>query len=173
MEQQIHLRPALPEDKVKIFDWLTNSDLTREMLGPPTFPEIPVPTWEEFSDDYVDHYFDDTQPLLGRCFIIEYRYLEIGQINYNYIDATEKSTEIDIWLAGSHYTGKGLGIQAIGLICDYLYQNFECKKIYIAPSQRNTRALKAYKKAGFLKTKRLPRNFIPDYRDSIVFVKTT
>ncbi len=171
MDQKIRLRPAGSEDKVKIFNWLTKSDLTREMLGPPKFPDAPIPAWEDFSADYTDHYFDDSQPLLGRCFIIEYEYTEIGQVNYNHIDTIEKSTEIDIWLADSRYAGKGLGIEAVRIFCNYLHQNLGCEKIYIAPSARNTRAIKAYKKAGFSETRNLPYNFIPDYSDSIVLVK--
>lgn len=171
MDQKIRLRPAGPEDKVKIFNWLTKSDLTREMLGPPKFPDAPIPTWEDFSSDYTDHYFDDAQPWLGRCFIIEYQYTEIGQINYNQIDRIEKSTEIDIWLADSRYAGKGWGIEAVRIFCNYLHQTLGCEKIYIAPSKRNTRAIKAYKKAGFSETRNLPHNFIPDYSDSIVLIK--
>ena len=103
------LRPATFQDKRNIYNWLAHSNLTSEMLGQPTYPENPVPTWDEFNEDYSDHYFDGSQPLKGRCFIVIHNGQEIGQINYNEIDTNSKSTEIDIWLADRAFTGKGFG----------------------------------------------------------------
>ncbi len=166
------LRPATLQDKRKIFCWLTSSNLTSEMLGPPNFSDILVPTWNEFNDDYLDHYFDSSQPLKGHCFILIHNGQEIGQINYNEIDTITKSTEIDIWLADRKYTGKGLGTEAIKILCNYLGKMFGCQTIYIAPSRRNSIAIKAYKKAGFVETKNLPENFVPDYVDTVVLVNS-
>jgi len=169
--KRVTLRPATYQDKEKIFQWLAHSNLTSEMLGPPKFPEAPIPTWEEFDTDYVSHYFDNTQPLKGRCFVIEHNGEEIGQINYNEIDEVTKSTEIDIWLADKCFTGKGLGTEAIQILCEYLVKTFDCQTIYIAPSKRNGNAIRAYKKAGFLETTVIPEGFVPDYSDTIVLVK--
>jgi RimJ/RimL family protein N-acetyltransferase len=166
------LRPATLQDKGKIFNWLTNSNLTGEMLGPPNFPEIPIPTWKEFDNDYLDHYFDGSQPFKGQCFIIIYDGQEIGQINYNEIDTASKSTELDIWLADREFTGKGHGTEAIKLLCNYLDKHLECKTFYIAPSRRNPNAIKSYKKAGFVETDIIPDYFTPDYDDTVVMMKT-
>lgn len=166
------LRPATLQDKRSVYNWLAHSNLTCEMLGPPNFPDIAIPTWEEFNKDYSDHYFDGAQPLKGQCFILIYNGQDIGQINHNEIDTTSNSTEIDIWLADRAFTGKGLGTQAIKVLCDYLDKSFDCKTIYIAPSRRNVNAIKAYTKAGFRETGNLPANFIPDYTDTIVLTKT-
>lgn len=53
----ISLRPAAPEDRQSVFEWLCKSDLTLCMLGPPDFPDNPVPEWEEFNRDYQNHFF--------------------------------------------------------------------------------------------------------------------
>lgn len=150
---------------------MTQSDLTREMLGPPNFPDAAIPTWEEFNEDYLDHYFDDSAPLKGRCFILMFEEQEVGQINYNEIDAERKCTEIDIWLAARKYTGKGWGTSAIEWLCDYLLQKFDCKAIFIAPSRRNKMAIKAYTKAGFVELEKIPDNITPDYKDTVVLIK--
>lgn len=165
------LRPATLQDKKKVFHWLAHSNLTNEMLGPPNFPENSIPTWEEFNVDYVDHYFDYSQPLKGQCFIIIHNGQEIGQINYNEIDINTRSTEIDIWLADRKYTRKGLGTEAIKMLCNYLDKSLNCKTIYIAPSKRNINAIKAYYKAGFIETDQFPDNFTPDYIDTVVLIK--
>jgi RimJ/RimL family protein N-acetyltransferase len=166
------LKPATLQDKKSVYDWLADSNLTSEMLGPPNYSDNPIPTWEEFNEDYLDHYFDGSQPLKGQCFILIHNGQQIGQINYNEIDTTTKSTEIDIWLADREYTGKGLGTEAIKILCNYLDKKFDCQTIYIAPSRRNLIAIKAYKKAGFVETKNLPDNFVPDYKDTVVLIKT-
>jgi len=83
--KEITLEPSTPADKIKIYQWLSHSNLTPEMLGEPNFPDNPVPGWEEFDDDYASHYFDGTKPLEGRCFIILKNKEEVGQINYNAI----------------------------------------------------------------------------------------
>jgi RimJ/RimL family protein N-acetyltransferase len=165
------IRPATLPDKKKIFNWLANSDLTSEMLGPPNFSDNPIPTWDEFDKDYLDYFFDGSQPMKGRCFVLEHKGQEIGQINYNEIDTNTKSTEIDIWLSERQFTGKGLGTEAIKALCNYLDKSFDCKTIYIAPSKRNSIAIKSYKKAGFMETDQLPMNFIADYNDTIVLMK--
>ncbi len=156
-----------------MYDWLAHSNLTGEMLGPPNFPDVPVPTWAEFDEDYSDHYFDGSQPLEGRCFILVHHGQEIGQINYNKIDTHSKSTELDIWLADRKFAGKGLGTEALKMLCDHLGKSLDCRTVYIAPSRRNPNAIKAYKKAGFTETADLPDHFVPDYDDTVVLTKTS
>jgi RimJ/RimL family protein N-acetyltransferase len=164
------LRPATPGDKRKVFSWLANSNLTADMLGLPTFPDNPVPNWDEFDNDYQDYFFDGSQPLKGRCFIIIHNQQEIGQINYNDIDAATAATELDIWLADRAFTGQGFGTAAIRLLCNYLHVRFGCKRIYLQPSRRNPRALKAYQKAGFREVFTFPQHLVPDYYDAVLLV---
>ena len=168
---RLFIRPATLQDKRKVYNWLAHSNLTSEMLGPPDFTDAPIPTWEEFNQDYVDHYFDSSEPLKGHCFVLIYNGQEIGQINYNEISLETGSTEIDIWLADRKYTGKGLGTEAIIWLCDYLNDKFGCRIIYIAPSKRNAIAIKSYQKAGFTVTNEVYKNFVPDYHDTVVLKK--
>ncbi|SDL09392.1 diamine N-acetyltransferase [Catalinimonas alkaloidigena] len=167
----IALRPATRQDRHPIFEWLAHSDLTPLMLGPPTFPENPAPTWVEFVHDYAASYFDDTAPLQGRCFVIERNGEAIGQINYNAIDPERRATELDIWLAHSRHAGKGYGPDAIQTLCTYLAETFGCRDVYLAPSRRNAGAVRAYAKAGFAETPEAPPWFVPDYPDTVVMVK--
>jgi RimJ/RimL family protein N-acetyltransferase len=164
------LRPATLADRQPIFNWLALSDLTAQMLGLPRYPDNPVPTWEEFVADYPNYFFDGSQPLLGRCFIIEVNSEPVGQVNYSEIRA-DGSTELDIWLRDSTCTGKGYGPEALNMFCDFLNRAFSCHTFIIAPSARNTRAVKAYRKAGFGPATRVPAWWVPDYDDTVVLVK--
>ena len=166
--KNISLRPAAPKDKRPIFEWLTNSDISSNMIGPPLFPDLPVPDWQEFVEDYPNYFFDDSKPLLGRCFIIVVNGEAIGQINHDVI--ANNTTELDIWLKSSQYTGKGYGSDAIKTLCNYLKNKYNCTNFRIAPSKRNVAAVKAYEKAGFKITNDIPDDFVPDYDDAVLMI---
>jgi RimJ/RimL family protein N-acetyltransferase len=168
----VTLRPATLKDRKPIFDWLTNSDLTKFMMGPPTYPDSPIPTWDDFQNDYKEYFFDGSQPLMGRCFIIEVNSEPIGQINHDKIYMSDFSTELDIWLKCIEYMNKGYGSDAIITLCNYLTKEFKCRKFIIAPSKRNIGAIKAYKKAGFIETDIVHDDFIGDYTDAIILMKS-
>jgi RimJ/RimL family protein N-acetyltransferase len=167
----VTLRPADLKDRAPIFEWLTNSDLTKNMMGPPTYPDSKIPTWEEFINDYKKYFFDSSEPLLGRCFVIEVNSEPVGQINHDKISPTKHTAELDIWLKSSKYINKGYGTDAIVTLCDYLTKNFGCKKFIIAPSRRNIAAIRTYLKAGFTETEEFFEDSSPDYHDTVYMIK--
>lgn len=168
--EKVNLRPAMPADRKVIYEWLAHSDITSLMLGSPLYPDVDVPTWDQFVNDYTDHFFDGSQPMKGRCFIIIAGDTEVGQVSYNDI-FEDGSTELDIWLRSSSYTGRGYGSDALQTLCAYLHQQYRCKRFYIAPSGRNTGALQVYYKAGFKQAGLIPSWFVPDYDDTIVLAR--
>lgn len=169
--EKIKIRPATQLDKRKVFEWLTNSNLTKEMMGLPNYPDAIIPTWEEFNKDYTDHYFKGSDPIKGQCFIILEKGKEVGQINYNAIDNVKKVTDLDIWLRDIKYTGRGIGTEAIKLVCEYLYEKFGCEQIVMSPSKRNKKAIKSYEKAGFIMTDIELNESEKDYEDNVVLIK--
>ena len=60
---------------------------------------------------------------------------------------------------------------ALITLCEYLYERFDCRKFIIAPSSRNTAAIRSYRKAGFIQTDEVPEGFSPDYKDNVIMVK--
>ena len=159
------------DDRRDIYQWLAHSDLSSSMLGPPDYPDSPVPSWEAFLEDYQPYYFDGSRPDLGRCFVIQTGGEDVGQINYNEINAKDRSVELDIWLAAGRYTGKGYGTDALAALCDYLHREMGCERFYIAPARKNRRAVRCYEKAGFAETGQIPGWFRPDYEDTILMEK--
>lgn len=171
----IALRPASLEDRRVIYEWLAKSDLTGSMCGPPTFPEKPVPTWDEFLSDYLERYFDDSAPLLGRCFLIEVDGTPVGQVNYNDIEMRNgvKRVELDIWLRSKENCGKGYGPAALHAVSRFLTEQYDVKEFMVQPSARNPAAIRAYEKSGFKKLSDSERkSWGPfDYHDSILMVR--
>jgi len=167
----VTLIPATLADRRRIFDWLTASDITSSMLGPPDFPGNPPPTWEEYDEDYVEYFFTDRFPQQGRCFLIEVNGEAVGQINYNDIDLEKSCVEFDIWMREKKVCGKGYGPDAIDALCSYVKEKFGCRYVILAPSARNAAAIRAYEKAGFRIDARWNGQVVPDYHDTVVMVR--
>ena len=165
------LRLATFDDREKIYNWLAHSDITSKMMGPPDFPDNDIPTWEFFVQDYNSQFFDNNDPDNGKSFIIEAGGEEVGHINYGEIDRATNTVELDIWLRSSEYLNMGYGTDAIRAVCKYLFTKLGCQRIIIAPSGRNKDAVRAYKKCGFLETEEIPKNFVPDYYDTVILMK--
>jgi len=175
----VTLRPATPDDRRLIYEWAASSDATQAMMGPPTFPDQPVPTWEEYCDDYKMYFFDGSAPHLGRCFVILVGGEAVGQINYNDIDERngKKRTEIDFWMRAEKDCGHGFGSDALRALCDYLARQMGVEEFMVQPSARNPRSIRAAEKVGFI---RLPLSLEEsrdlwgpnDYYDSVYMVKS-
>jgi len=145
------LRTALISDREKIFKWLTQSDITSSIMGPPNYSDHPIPTWEEFKNDYRDPFFNDTGNGKGRNFIIIANGTEIGTVGYDGMDRQKSIAELDIWLKERKYCGQGYGPDALNALTNYLCKEYGIVNFIIRPSARNIRAMRAYYKAGFKK----------------------
>ena len=177
--QLVTLRPATLEDRRSIYEWAAFSDATQAMMGPPTYPEHPVPIWEEFCEDHKAHFFNGYDPELGRCFIILVDNEPVGQVYFNDINEREgiRRTEMDLWMRAEKYCGKGYGSAALLTLCEHVARQLAVREFMVQPSARNPRAIRAYEKIGFV---RLPltidevRKFWGpnDYFDSVYMVKT-
>ncbi len=146
----VTLRPARPTDARPVYDWLVSSDLTSSMMGPPRFPEVALPTWEQFCADYGPHFFDGSRMEVACSFIIEVDGQAIGHINYDGLDLGRRRTELDIWMRSSRYCGKGYGSDAIEALVRFLMARYSVQEFILRPSRRNPRAIRAYERAGFV-----------------------
>ena len=146
------------------------------MMGLPSYPDHPIPSWDEFCGDYQPHYFDDSQPVSGRCFVIVADGRDLGVFCHNAIVQEGRVTELDIWLRAEAYCGKGYGTAALEVLCARLHEEFEVEEFIVRPSRRNSRAIAAYQKAGFelvpLRSDETKRRFGDgDYEDALVLLK--
>lgn len=56
----------------------------------------------------------------------------------------------DLFLGGSARLGKGLGTAALRMLRDYLFGELGCDLLLIDPAARNTRAIRCYRRCGFI-----------------------
>lgn len=153
---KVELVPAELSDRQNIYDWCYHSETTKSHAGPPDYPDMPIPTYEEFyaSDNggYEDYYFTGSRPKDGRGFVIIYSGQPVGFISYCSFHLKPCKSELDIWMNSEKHCGKGLGVDAIVSLCAYLNENLGIRELIMRPSHKNERAVKAYMKAGFEKS---------------------
>lgn len=146
----VTLRPAEDRDRRRVYAWMAESEVTRWMMGPPLFPEAPIPTWEQFCADYVPLFFDGTRPDFGRSYIIETDGEAVGHVSYSEVDLTRGQAELDIWFKSEAVCGRGYGSDTLVALTCHLRQALGLTEFIMRPSRRNERAIKAYAKAGFV-----------------------
>ena len=141
---KVVLKPMTADEIPLFYKWATQSDAT-----PFWYQDGKIPTLEQFLDDWKPLYFDSSQPEKGMCFAIVVDGRAIGQVNYNEIDRTNDSVELDIIIADDVDKSKGYGTDALKTLSQYLIENMNVKIPYIIPVISNHRAIRAYQKAGF------------------------
>lgn len=149
------------------------------MMGPPQFPDHPIPTWQEFCADYADRFFCPEGDGFGRLFVICADERDIGCISYDGLDDWHGIGELDIWIASSVDWGHGWGSLAIRELSGQLLRHPMVEHLIMRPSRRNARAIAAYRKAGFAfydpSQHQLPESLLStglDYADAVVLVLT-
>lgn len=163
---KIELVPATLDDRQKIYEWCFQSETTKYHSGPPHYPNHPIPTYAEFyaSDDggYTEYYFTGERPGDGRGFLIMNAGEAIGFVSYCAFHLKPAIAELDIWMDAEANCGKGLGVDALVSLGDHLHRQLGIRQLIIAPSAKNTRAVRAYEKAGFKKTDKPMCEFLSD-----------
>ena len=87
--------------------------------------------------------------------------------------------ERDLWIASKQDQGRGFGAEALRRLARLLFEHPTVELLIARPSQRNSRSIRAFRKAGFLRNAAsgipLPTRVFhegPDYADALVLVAT-
>jgi RimJ/RimL family protein N-acetyltransferase len=172
----IVIEAATLADRRRVYDWMTSPGIVERMMGPPDFPDSEVPSYEEFVESWVEHYWTHVSGELGRLFLIVSAGVKVGVIAHNDVVTTaagDRASELDMWLRGPGHTGRGIGRAAIAALLPRLAQDAGVETAFLQPSARNTRAIRCYEKAGFsrvaLGSEQAAAHFRtePDYSDSV------
>lgn len=149
--KKVSLRPMTVEEIPVFYRWATQSEATPFWYG--ELQGDRIPSYEDFLKDWKRYYFDGSEPERGRSFVILINSRAIGQINYNDINREDNSVELDIIIAEDKDKNKGYGSDALQTLSAYLFKETNIRKCWIEVITKNPRAIRAYEKAGFRKTK--------------------
>ena len=157
----ISLIPATMDDRQNVYDWCFQSETTKSHSGPPDYPYVYVPSFEEFcADYYYDYFFTGEAPQDGMGFIITQNDERVGFISCCAFHMKPHMSELDLWMNSEANCGKGYGTDALITLMDYLSRELGIREFIIRPSVKNARAIRSYKKAGFEESADSPNDYL-------------
>ena len=165
------LRPARIDDRRKIFEWLTQSDVTPSMMGPPIYPDHPIPSWNAFKQDYQESFFEDSSGAAGKNYIILAGAIEVGTIGFDDLDLHNGLVYLDVWMKAEEFCGHGYGPDALDALVTHLHRTHGVREFRVDPSSRNKRAIKAYQKSGFVAVKHTYLTEKYEYSDTFIMIR--
>ena len=110
-------------------------------------------SFEEIENKYKSKLLGNQQYL----FFISYNDVKIGFVQiYKYDDKKSNKLikygsifEYDIFIGDLKYLSRGIGVEAVNYVNNYIYDNYLCDCIVLRPFSRNNRAVRCYEECGF------------------------
>ncbi len=139
---RIYLRPIDMEDLDPIVLWLNDKEI-REYLLRATSPLNRIR-----GKEYVEkRYKDDRNVVLG--IVLKEDDQLIGRTGLYDISIPHRHAELGIFIGNKDCWSKGYGTEAIELMLNHGFDQFNLHRIYLTVFDFNARAIRAYEKAGF------------------------
>lgn len=149
----LSLRPISRDDIPLMVEWQSRPEIHEWYGGGPRDAE-----------HFERRYFDSDEPV-NRCIVL----LEgrpIGYLQYyRYTDEwkpmiglrpDEQAWGIDLYIGEPDLHGRGIGSRLLAALAQWLASEHGAERVVIDPRVENTRAIAAYGRAGFRKTRLLP-----------------
>lgn len=73
----------------------------------------------------------------------------LGTCGVNHMDKKNKVAQVGIFIGDKEYQGKGYGTDAMKLLLEYLFDEFNANKVKLGVFSFNKRAIRSYEKCGF------------------------
>lgn len=139
------LRPYRREDQQEIAAWANDPDTTRYLSD-----LFVRPYTEKNAEDFINMMLAGNERHIG--FVIADPETEeyLGQIDLMNISWQSRRAMIGIVLAQERSRGRGVGCDAMRLLCDYAFQTLGLNRLALDVYADNARARACYRKAGFV-----------------------
>ncbi|MGN0778625.1 MAG: GNAT family N-acetyltransferase [Aristaeellaceae bacterium] len=140
----VTLRPYRQEDAEQIAAWANDPETTRYLSG-----IFDLPYTSRNAEDFVAHVMAGSPD--KAAFIIADAETEqyLGQIDLMGIDRRNRSATLGIVIARSEHRGRGVGREAIRLICRYGFRTLGLNRIQLEVAADNLRGQRCYAACGF------------------------
>lgn len=162
--ERIMLREYRIEDLPYIRKWVNDIEITRYLSNIFVYPH----TLNE-TENFLNSMLQGNSNMKG--FIIAEKETEeyIGQIDLIKMDWISRIGTLGIVIGTKENLSKGYGTEAIKLIQDFAFNKLNLHKLDLEVRDYNERAIRCYKKCGFIEEGRIRENFFVDgkYTDTI------
>ena len=156
----VRLVSAVLDDRQRVYDWCFHSETTKSHAGPPDYPNVVIPSYDEFYSEYAEYFFTGATPCDGQGYIIQHDGEAAGFISYTCFHLLPGKAEFDLWMNSETNCGRGFGSDAIMALAIHVRNTLGIGEVIMRPSAKNTRAIAAYKKAGFEESDLLPGEYL-------------
>jgi len=162
---RIVLREYRKEDLLYMRKWVNNIEITHNLSNVFLYAHTMNDT-----ENFLNAMLQGNSGFKG--YVIAHKDTEeyIGQIDLVDIDWVNRVGTLGIVIGNSDKLNKGYGTEAIKLIQDFSFNKLNLNKLELEVRAYNNRAIRCYKKCGFVEEGRLRENFYTDgeYTDTLV-----
>jgi aminoglycoside 6'-N-acetyltransferase len=120
---------------------------------------------------------EKTTPYIAQMGNIPIGYLQITELDAEQkdqysLDKDKLCYGIDMFIGEAGFLDQGIGTKLLGMLVKYIFSELNCDLITIDPRVENARAIRAYEKVGFKKSKILPKHELHEgkYHDNWLMI---
>jgi RimJ/RimL family protein N-acetyltransferase len=141
--ENVYLRPLTIEDANDIYlKWLNDPEVTRGLASGY------FPTTQQELINYVKGALRD-QNTVFFALCEKNTNAHIGNVKVDRIDWIAQTCELGLIIGEASARGRGLGVETMQLVINYVFDDLNLNKITLAVFQNNPGAMKLYKKLDF------------------------
>ena len=157
------LRPLELDDIPIFYQWYNDQNLNY-------WANAAWPLSTMLSEEEIEERFFTPQKDGSRYLILNEKQVPIGTVGYRDVNLPARSAVLFIVIGESDYWNRGYGTDALKVLIDYLFYQWNFHRLSLDLWDGNLRALKAYEKLGFKVEGRLrqARFVLGEYRDGIL-----
>jgi RimJ/RimL family protein N-acetyltransferase len=143
--ERIRLRRIEKSDLPRCVAWLNDPEVIENLS-----------IYAPLSMSNEDHWFDEqsNRPLDEQPFVIEIKkdeqWIHIGNCGFHKLDGRIRSAEIGIFIGNKNYWDQGYGTETVLLMLKYGFEILNLNRIMLDVYETNRRAIRSYRKAGFV-----------------------
>lgn len=141
--KKVRLRAIRNEDLDEMLDMFSDFEQVRQFV----FPGPPFPPTRKDEQNFIE-----SNSMMKETYNFAIETLEgeyIGGCGIPKIGWVSRVAMVGIWLGREEFQGKGYGSDAMRVLCRFLYDQVNVRKIALTVYGFNKRAIRSYEKVGF------------------------
>ncbi|MBY6037612.1 GNAT family N-acetyltransferase [Fictibacillus nanhaiensis] len=148
MENQlpnVRLRDLMLEDADDRYEWCLDEEVTKHLNMPEEYP----PFTRDETKKWIEQCIHKTNGYEQKAILSEDGH-HIGWVDLKQIDKLNKHAELGIAIGNKAYWGKGYGMAAMHKMLRFGFEQLDLNKIWLRVEVDNQKAIKSYKRAGYV-----------------------
>ena len=142
--QQVMLRPYTAADREGVLSWVNDPEATRYLSH-----RFDMPYTEKNADEFLSYVMSGPEKQAAFVIADVRTGAYLGQIDLLGINRIDRKAELGIVIAAGQNRSRGLGGEAIRLLCGYGFRVLGLNRIELRVFADNERARRCYRRCGF------------------------